>query len=218
MTRDEARDRIAFRLGNRGSDVNLLDNIVAELKLAQNVLENGAELPWFLLSQRATLSPAPTTGVESFALPSNFLRLPDEGEGGIWVLNTLSGFYEKLSLRWSYEELANRFSSEVNDRPQYLANVGLYGYVRPIPNANYTYQAIYYAADAVLSTNIENSWLKYAPDVMISLALFTTSEALGDVDTMNKASKDLAVATDRMTRSNVAHREMGYERIIGDED
>jgi hypothetical protein len=217
MNRDQAISRVAFRLGNR-TQQDFLDQILEEMLLAQTILEQSAELPWFLASSVNALSAFPAVGSESFLMPADFLRMLDEGEGGFWVLNPESGMLQRLSLRWSYEELAQQFTSEPSDLPLYLAIVGLYGYVRPVPDADYAYSANYYAADETLETNIENKWTKYAPDLIIAQTMKQVAESLQDTTALAQADRDLARATDRLVRSNVARREMGYERIIGGED
>jgi hypothetical protein len=215
MIRTTAANLINFRLGK--GRVDLDTDITNEMLLVQTELEHAPTLPWFLTSLLASFT-GPTTGNENFVLPVDFLRMCEEGEGGIWVTDPTSGAKKLLSMQWGYTELVEEFGSEVPGMPRYLAIVGEYGYVRPIPDLDYSFTAIYMQAAQDLSTDIENKWLKYAPGMIISKTVANLANYLADNELFEKAMKDYQAEVARLVGENTARMEAGRDRVRGDPD
>jgi hypothetical protein len=207
MTRDEAVARIAFLLGNR-SDLN--DAIVRELKAAQTQLENGPLLPWFLLSEEATASIA--LGQERIAIPSDFLREPEE-EGALWLFR--EGTAEPFELAKAQYDKA-RYVYTGSEQPKVYAAIGGYFYLFPVPDRAYTLKLIYFAADTSLSTNIENKWLKYAPDLLCGQAGGVLATVLEKASASALFAAMAAGARDAISRANTARLEANRVRRMGE--
>lgn len=162
MNRDTAVASVARRLGNR---TNLNTDIIAEMQVMQSVLERDLTLrPWFLLTDVESLST--TSGEEKVQLPSDFLY---EGEetGLFWYDASVSENNWTELVKVDYDDAVSFYNAKTGS-PEAYALVGNYFRIYPTPDAAYTFKCIYYAADTVLSSNIENQWLKYAPQLLIA--------------------------------------------------
>lgn len=161
MLRDAAVALLGQRLGNR---TDLAASIIEEMQLVQGTLleKAGTFLPWFLEADYASLSTVANT--EAVALPTNFLGwIEDEP---VWLYDTTAtAVWDKLprkragTLREKYTTTGRPLEHAVGVESLLFA---------PVPDAVYTIKFRYYAADTVLSTNIENKWLKHASDLLIA--------------------------------------------------
>jgi hypothetical protein len=61
---------------------------------------------------------------------------------------------------------------------------------------------IYYAKDTVLSSNVENKWLKYTPDLLIGRAGRLLATGLRDAGAYGEFAKMETSAQDRLYREN----------------
>jgi hypothetical protein len=192
MLRDSAVSLIATRLGNR---TDLDSRIVAEMQYVQEMLENREYLPVFLLSDITSL--ATVADQDYVSLPSDFLR--EYEEGNLWYYDsTVSAGvspWKEMSKR-PVQDVKEGYSL-TTDSPEVYALLSDKIIVGPVPNAAYTLKFYYYARDAVLSSNIENQWLKYAPDLMIALTGLQVATFIQDATMINTFG---AMATDADTR------------------
>src|SRR3990167_5468205 len=202
MIRSLAVSRIQLYLGFRGDKSA---EIITAIQDAQQELEQGTFLPWFLLSDPLSLSTVANDEKIALTSVTGFLR--EDEESSLFYYNSTADADErwveldKLSLR----ELREAFQDETG-APEAYALDDTYLRIGPIPDAVYSLRMSYYKAETVLSTDVENQWLKYAHQLMIgkagqkiALALrdkeafdyFTSQEAMGLADVVrNHTARD----------------------------
>lgn len=198
ITRSEAVSAIQRRLGMR---TNLDTDIATEIQLAQTVLESEVELPWFLLAKDSSLVTVAETA--EVAYPSDFLRLSD---GGLWLKDGTE--YTQLD-KDSFQAIHGDSDLEGSGTPSYFAELGLNFTLFKTPDAIYNLTLYYYAAATVLSSDITNAWLTYAPDLLISFTGMRMAESIRDKDAMGIFSSEYGKAFTRYIKSLVAHDEAG---------
>lgn len=180
MKRDQAVTHLLRRAGQREGDSTLETQVIEEMQLIQESYEQmgvptprgGTFWPGFLLKEVTTAQT--TQGDARMQLPNDFLQ---EYEGsGLFAYNT-DGDEEWTPLaKVEWTDLRREFASTSDDQdtPKYYSLVGQYFYLFPVPDASYDIKMIYYGQDSVLSSNIENEWLKHAPWLLIA----ATGEAM----------------------------------------
>ena len=169
MLRSGAIGRINFGLGFRSSTLEFDSTIAIYLQEAQRDLERGKTLPRFLLIQDfQTTEPA---GQLSMPYPDGFARESDEtrlritSAGGVGLTKPV--FLER---RYFIDAIqAFRDTTRTEAPKVYVARPN---HIR-FPNATdkeYVITMDFYKQDAVLSVDIENKWLAFAPDWLIGEA------------------------------------------------
>lgn len=174
MVRDDAivlmQEVLGFRTG-------LNSTIIRHLKLAQQTLEEGPTLPWFLLSEDSY-----TTTVadeERILVPSDMLAEEDDVVLKYVPADTTE---EEVDLiKDEYDVLRKNFRGAEAGPPEYYALVGKYFRIFPTPDDTYTLRMIYYKKADLLDSNIENVWLANAPKVLMGSAGQTVAAAIRDV-------------------------------------
>lgn len=161
MDRDTAVARIKQRLGFR---TDLTTEARNALQDAQAEFESRPQLPWWLQTEWST--GGTTSGEHRVALPTDFLQPVDEAH---LFYKDSDGNYHRLR-KEDLDYLQNFYNDEPSGAPKQYALLGLNLYIYPLPDASYSLRYMYYAADQVLTSNIENKWLKYAPRLMIAEA------------------------------------------------
>lgn len=203
MLRNTARDIVANRIGSR-TDLN--DRIVTEMQLVQTRLELLDTLPWFL--DKLTTGLTATAGSAVIATPDGFLReketnSPDWG-GCVWYYDPTSGKRKPIHK----EDFGKLYSSEelqTTGAPQYYAFVKDDIYIFPPRDVDYTVDILHYAADAALSTDLENQWLKYAPDLVIAeTCLYMAEHVVAKPQLVQQFQTDVNAARDRLWRMSEA--------------
>lgn len=161
MIRDEVVSLLARRLNNR-TDIDT--DIVTEMQIVQATAleQNGRFLPWFLTTEQA---------LELTDVGENRVRIPDdflsEIEGQrIWIQNPTT--LEWLLLSKDDETTLDEYYGTATGLPEKYALAGDHFTLFPVPDDNYSIRLRYAAKATSLSTNIENSWLQYAPDLLIA--------------------------------------------------
>lgn len=209
MLRDEGVEQIRFWT-NAPDDIDA--QIVREIQLAQQELEKRAELPWFLLSEEATIPL--TAGEDRVPLPSNFLREYNE-EGGMWRRST-DGV--KYIMRKSIRGLHIFYpqTEEYGDNEYYYSLDGNYFRIYPEPTNGDTIGMLYYKRDVVLSSNITNAWLTNAATLLLAKAAMPIASALRNREALKEVSDKYAIADRALDLAIVARREarkapMNYE-------
>jgi len=195
INKSEAIELISSRLGSR---TGLNDYIVRELVMAQSALEATEPLPWFLVAA-ATLGTSP--GVEHVGLPEDFLREHAEsGHMGSATLQVSNGWrpLQKVGIHRIQDMLP------LQGPPSYYAVVGGKMYLRPIPDASYSINLLYYARDASLNNVDKNRWLTYAPDVLVSYAGRQVARYLRDQAAAVLFQEDLALALQRLSTQTIS--------------
>lgn len=172
MTRNEAVALIKQRMGNN-TDSSLDAHIVTEMQLAQSTLEQEHELPWFLVEEGETNVAASTrtftpTATDSRAFLAPFPDVP------FYVYKATETLADKKALQPDdYKVLWNSYSATADaDPPRAYANdlsvLNSYA-LFPKPLSDSVVVVPGYYADAVLSTDITNKWLTYAPEILLNL-------------------------------------------------
>src|SRR5688572_11903717 len=175
MLRDAAVAVIADRLGQR---TGLENRVISELQLAQIREEEKPELPWFLLKNSTGL--ATVANQQTLGMPADFLM--EYEDGAFWIEDTdgertflVKGDYGTFSV----DECLIDADNPVR-RPTNYSLVFNTVYFFPTPTAVYPLQLTYYGADALLTTNIANAWLSWAPELLISSAGIAMARFLRD--------------------------------------
>jgi hypothetical protein len=179
MTRDEAVALMQLQLGFR-SDQSA--NLILHLKLAQTMLEKSPTKPWFLIVGEDTL--VTVADDQKIAIPTDFLQ---EAEQGVlrFIPDDADSPDDEVDLdKDSYDVLRKNFRTTASGEPQAYALFGGYFYIFPVPDDVYTLKMIRYGQDTVLSTNVENNWLKYAPKLLMGSAGKELAAALRDSNAM----------------------------------
>lgn len=178
MTRDEAVAIIQEQLGFRS---DLSTNIITNLKLAQTMLEKGPTKPWFLVSEDSYIRT--TSAEQRLPLPSDFLQetddavlryVPDTATDG--EVELVKDSYDQLRVRYFDPDTGVTETGE----PEAYALLGEYFRIFPTPDDDYLIRQVYYKTDTVLSTNVENGWLKHCPYLIIGKAGAQIASAMRD--------------------------------------
>lgn len=162
MLRDDAVKILTDRLGNRD---DLATKAVSEMQLAQIELEQGPDLPWFLLKIDSTLSNSDVSNYDLLTIPSDFiqefehdkLRRYDSSATRPWIgltKNEIGTIYDK--------------GADSSDPTHYGIFGGSFVLGPSMPTKSYTFRLHYFGKASLLTSNIENSWLANAPEVLIS--------------------------------------------------
>lgn len=196
LTKAEAISYIQRRIGFRS---DLEDDILLELRLQQDILEQGQSLPWWL---RLDSSLAAVAGIGTIAVPTGFIRFDEDVEP--WTVDTTTGkrsvvkvidWDQLLSLTWDEDAQAT-----ATGPVRAMAIRGTLLQIAPTPTANGTLYASWYAKDtdlADLNDTETNLWLTHAPLVLIALAGI---EVAGDIEHAEAVKKFTAVYTQANSR------------------
>ena len=208
MTRDEVVARVQRGCGNRTGLELAIQEYIRDIQVE---LENEAELPWFLRTEISSVNTV--VDEERVAKPQDFLA--EWEDDALWFYDTAPepGFpkwlkLEKAELDGLRQDSFKLYTSLGEDpanpvsivKPRAYAFDGFYFRIFPTPDKVYQLRMIYYAADTVLTTNIENKWLKYVPEIFVGMA----GQRIGS---------DINLSDKRMARF-VAEEDRGRRRIL----
>lgn len=197
MTRDEAVALIAARLGFR---TGLENSIVAELQAAQLRLEEEvALLPWFLRKERvpATLP----QGDYLLGLPNDFLTFGDDGFVELEDGDTVS------LLQQSTDPVNMGMLNLPPARPSAFVLRASSLVFNRRADKPYTILSTYYGRDAVLNTNIENGWLRYAADLLINETGMVVAQFLRDPEAVQLFNQKRVEARSRLVAMDVQRKQ-----------
>ncbi len=179
MDRDTAVSQIISDLKHSGIE----STVITDLQLAQAELELEFH-PWWLLKNDATLQNLAGT-LDTITLPSDWL-VESEEHRGLWRLDASGNrtdFIDKDDWQAIARSQLGLNVANRNGNPTHYAIVGSEIRLGPLfPEAQETFEIWYYAADTVLSTNVENGWLANAPEVLKSKTGLRTALGLRDTD------------------------------------
>lgn len=156
MLRDEAIAVINQRLVRTETVL-----AAAALQQAQIIMESGGHDPWFLETSSLLVTVA---GNRSVILPLTFMR---EIDGDPLTYVDSQGTEQEVEKADPWTSLP-RTNGVGPPRHYYLRGTELV--VLPTPDASYTLKLPYIQKAQVLTANIENLWLKYAPFWLIGVA------------------------------------------------
>jgi len=165
MMRSEAITIIKRGLGYRQTQDA---SIVAALKQAQRDAELGQTLPNWLVAFNAPLNVIQPFGAVD--APPGFIRLHDEypmfyfGPDGDTVSIPRRNQTEAIAAYGQAPAVAGTYPQVMS-----VLNKTLFG-LYPAPGVSFTAYLNYYKAEPVLDSDIENQWLKYAPNYIVGMA------------------------------------------------
>lgn len=195
--------------------------IVAALKEAQRDLELGKTLPNFLIEFDAPI--AVTSGVNSVTLPTGFIRLTDEYD--MFYVNS-SGSNVTLP-RKNFTEAQQAFvGSGDPDDTDVIPVAGSYPKVfsvlnkteavlTPTPMVSFTAFLTYYKAADLLDSDIENAWLRNAPNYLIGLAGMTVAGNLRDKDALAEFTRRAKMGGSGLMADIVEDELAGRPLVLG---
>jgi hypothetical protein len=184
MTRTEAVQRINEGIGFRAAGNPLEATIIRRLQEAQRDLEKGKTLPRFLIQEDQPLVLA--AGTHTTPLPPGFLRDVDETGIRFYAPNSIKARFLK---RAYYKDAiqASAHVSEMDPSEPIQRRAPQFYVIRRtvidfITIATTTYNLVwdYYKAAALLTTDTENEWLRYAPEWLIGEAGLRLAQSLGN--------------------------------------
>lgn len=180
MMRSEAITIIKRGLGFRQTQDAA---IVAALQQAQRDLEHGKTLPNWMLEFDAAMPV--TANVSTVTTPSLFLRLHEEYQP--YYLDTTGN---RVYLpRKNLMEALDAYKGSTLTLPQVfvlLNNTTIK--LIPTPVTSFTMWLTYYMGEPILSSEIENAWLKFAPNYIVGMAGMSVAGDLRDAGALQKFS------------------------------
>lgn len=207
MTRNEAVSLIESRLGNRSG---LSTRIISEMILRQSTeWERNAVLPWFLLKPLSLV----VNSTQSVQVPSDFIREYEEGE--IWISKVGEDLRFRLCKDLYARLMWRSIENDKTGQPDSYALVGNTFYLFPKPQDLYIINGFYYAADQPLTGDIENNWLKYAPDFCIADVGLLIARHLRDENGVRFFSDDLERARKRLFVDDEARKNAAICSFMG---
>lgn len=218
MTRDEAVDIIMQRAGRR-QDTSLRDLIISEMVLVQETtLEGGDFRPLWLISEVATAYT--DIGDERLEIPNDFLEEWEEGALYVYdATNTDDPWIDLCKDDW--DVIKDKYPG--SGMPKMYDRAGDYFLLAYTPDAQYQIKMRYYARATSLAgtygdaANIENKWLKWAPDWVIAETLFViATEYLQNPKLAEVALAQAGRAKKRVEHRDVGARESNKDRFMGD--
>lgn len=221
-------DELVTRMGRRlrrgvGSGTNLHTEIIDELVHAQEKLEDGPTLPWFLL-RRPTLDVA---GVHAVVpLTGNFLdfiRIWDGGRG-LEVLDPNitdadTEPYKIIPLDDDLTVVLQKQSGSVTDSitlPKIAFLEGEQFFIRQEQKIDRTYRLHAYFKDPTPpAEGATTLWSKFFGDLLMNMAGREVAWTLRDEASEVRFEKDLNVARSQFIRAVAARADAGQEHVMG---
>lgn len=192
---------IAARLGKRGATFN--NEILLELQAAQEELETGPQMPWFLLNHDTTTATVADT--KTIAIPTDFLLEDDYGK--MFIVGTDGGY--NLCQKNDYDTLRRSGFFETNKIPEQYALQDAIVSFFPTPDAAYTLDWHYYKRDDALTTAAANAWMTEAPMVLLNKAGLEMARFLRDQNAVGIFDANFARAVASMWARDEARRQAG---------
>lgn len=223
MLRDTAVVQMLKQCGQRQNDSAARDDAIVEFVNTQNRLERGKVQPWWLLQLYTNGSFVTGQGSDTVALPTGFLREVDDSVtdvGSLW-------YYDDGTWRIIYKEdyaIAQRkYGNKTPSRPERYCLLGNNIMLFPAADKVYTLRLLAAFADVSLAgpygdsgTNVENNWLKYAPDAIIGESgVFMCTGYFRDKEGAQHFGIMATAAIDRISAETVARIEAGMLRAMG---
>lgn len=206
MTRDEA---VALVRQGLGFKTAMDATIVSNMKAAQTTLELGPTKPWFLLSEDATYTTV--AGESRVPVPVDFLEEYEEGA----LYYAPPGEDAEALVKDVVDQLKRVYKSTQQAAPEAYALSGNYFLIYPQPDQAYALQMKYYQKGVVLNSNIENEWLKWAPDILIGMAGSRVAAGLRDWKAKDTFDSQAQGALLLLQNQNEARKHANLDMQIG---
>ena len=204
MLRSAAVTVISNRLGQR---TGLDTQIISELQAAQQRLEEEVELPWFLIKD-TTLSTTPAS--RKVDLPVGFLLEVDD-----MPLSYLAADGSQTPLGKEDFDVLHLAYKETTGSPKAYSLVGEQLQLFPIPDAGYSLPFYYYGQDTVLSTDVENGWLRYASQAIIGETGLMMARFLRDKQAESYFTRELQLGIVKMLTRKISRDSVGRDSVLG---
>ena len=188
--------------------------LIRQLQVAQQELEQDAELPWFL--RKEVSSVGTVSGEERVQVPVDFLR--EVEEDALYYFDSTADDDEKYTTLVKDELAFLRGLLPGTGSPTHYALDGPYFRLFPTPDAVYTLKMIYYAKDALLTANIENDWLKYLPTLLIGRAGQRVAASTRDAGAVVIFKEMASLGLGLLIRGNNARVTAGRTYVMGGRD
>lgn len=183
------------------------DNIKKRLTRAQELLQQGLTLPWFLIVENQPL--LVTTGDSTVGLPTNFIRELSEGRGLNWLTSEGKRVWPR---KMSRDEALGVFQGSSSGYAKAYVLKKSEFELFPAPGQNYTLYLDYYKK-ALPITNPLNEWLVNAPYLLIGTAGASMARTLGIKD----AQEEFEVMVDSAWKGlfkEIIQREISNRRYL----
>jgi len=224
MIRDTAVTQILKQMGQRQGDTTARADTIAELYNAQNRLERGQLQPWFLIELYTDAAFVTAADSDTVAVPSTFLREVDDQMGG--DVGSLWYFYQEkwnIVYKEEYSIAFRKWGNATADKPKRYCLVD--EEIMLFPAADDVYELRLLAAFQQTSldgtygdgaTNVENTWLRYAPDLLIGEAgRILAGGYYRDADAKAHFELMTASSSKRVYDETIARIEAGMLRALG---
>lgn len=210
--------RIKYRV-SRQNDSSIDVRILAELAAAQEELEEGTTLPWFLSTQ-ANLEVVGAHETLSLLDYPGFLRIAEDDFAlSVEDLTRTDETYVKLTRQDTYAQLM-RYSSGTADEstlPEAYFVQGTLAHVRKKQVVNRKYRLSYFAKDPTIPVAGNSTlWTTYASNLLMSAAGVHVSRYLRDTESLQffMGMKNAKMA--EMVRRNQALQDADENYVMGE--
>ena len=192
MLRDTAIDDVIHMLGNRKE---LRARILQEMEhVMQFKLSIGTFTPWFTIAELSGTNTI--TMQERVKLPVDFLSELEEAY--LEVLDPETGKFIPLD-KLDYDTMDSLYEFVEPGLPKAYTILGEYFRLRPLPDAAYSLQMVYQAKPAsIMDANIENFWLREAPDLVIARTAESMCKYTRDFKLQKALEGDIKTAWERL--------------------
>jgi len=215
-------DSIVTRIGRRLrrgvlTGTNLNTEIIDELVAAQDKLEEGATLPWFLKHKESEPANANVEIIDVVIdLTATFIRFGDDEP--LVYTDPTGDADEKVVLPQNSELLImkQRFPG-TGDIPKEFTLLGSEVILRPIPTQAITYQFRFLRKDPTVPAEGETTlWSTHFSDLLMNKAGMEIAWTLRDETAAQRFERDLVIATSNFIKAVTAREEAGQVHIMGD--
>lgn len=191
-------DAVLLIEGRIGQRTGLDAFIQAEIRQAQQSMEEGEFLPWFLRVNELI-----TVTFQSNPLPVGFLR---EHEDGFY-------WQGKALVREDYAALSKEYYGAVGS-PRFYALTGLTWQLFPAPDQGYPVAISYYKKDVlpVLPTDT-SKWLTFASELICAMAGVKLAKKIRDAGYVQMFEGDRGEALTKLMKASAAQE--SYPTVIG---
>lgn len=207
LSSDQIINLVLARCGRREADTYLQAALLTELQmLQQDVLEGGAFLPWFLLTEDETLD---LVAEQSYVtLPSDFLREWEDCKLSIYDAAETEDPYAELT-KWDFDALREMFPVRDFAKPTYYALTGSRLEFFQTPDTAYTATWRYLARQPVLTAVVtSNAWTVNASDVLVAeLGIIAAGRYLKNAEQGQLFAADAARAHQRLLAFDEARKQ-----------
>lgn len=171
LTGNQAVAQVQQRLGWRSDKSG---EILVALQMAQDEMETGTSLPWFLKHEEEEL--LVTAGDRTLALPTGFKRIED----GPHYLSTAED--PVYLTQGEYWELYSSYAASDPGAPVAFTLRKSDLYLFPEPSEDKTLYWTYWAADDAITGGSTNQWLTHFPWLLIGRTIMDMAAALHNAE------------------------------------